>query len=51
LTPYWSKRLGKKSLHARQVSARGGELFCEDRGDRVEIAGRAAPYLEGTITI
>jgi PhzF family phenazine biosynthesis protein len=51
LTPYWSKRLGKKALHARQVSARGGELFCEDRGDRVAIAGRAAPYLEGTITI
>lgn len=51
LTPYWSKRLGKKALHARQVSARGGELFCEDRGDRVTIAGRAASYLEGTITI
>ena len=48
LVPYWSKRLGKKSLHALQVSERLGELHCEDRGDRVKIAGRAALYLEGS---
>jgi PhzF family phenazine biosynthesis protein len=51
LVPYWSKRLGKKRLRALQVSPRGGELFCEDRGDRVSIAGRAVPYLEGTIEV
>jgi PhzF family phenazine biosynthesis protein len=51
LVPYWSKRLGKKTLFARQVSARGGELWCEDRGPRVKIAGRAALYLEGTIEL
>lgn len=51
LIPYWSRRLGKARLHARQVSARGGELYCELRGDRVAIAGRAAPYLEGTIEV
>jgi PhzF family phenazine biosynthesis protein len=51
LAPYWSKRLGKKSLFARQVSARGGELWCEDRGERVAIAGRCAKYLEGTIEL
>ena len=33
LTPYWAKLLGKKTLTARQLSARGGELVCEDRGD------------------
>jgi PhzF family phenazine biosynthesis protein len=49
LIPYWSKRLGKKKLHAHQVSARGGELWCEDRGDRVTISGRAVRFLEGTI--
>jgi predicted PhzF superfamily epimerase YddE/YHI9 len=49
LIPYWSQRLGKSKLHARQVSARGGELWCEDRGDRVSIAGRAVLYLEGRI--
>lgn len=51
LTPYWAERLHKRKLHALQVSARGGELFCEDRRDRVAIAGRAVLYLEGTITI
>jgi PhzF family phenazine biosynthesis protein len=51
LTPYWSKRLGRKKLHAQQVSRRGGELFCEDRGTRIGIAGRAVLYLEGEITV
>ncbi len=51
LTPYWSDRLGRHKLHARQLSARGGELFCEMQGERVLISGRAAPYLKGTITL
>jgi predicted PhzF superfamily epimerase YddE/YHI9 len=51
LTPYWAKRLGKKELFARQVSKRGGDLWCEDRGERTLIGGYVAPYLEGTITI
>jgi PhzF family phenazine biosynthesis protein len=51
LVPYWSQRLGKTSLFARQVSARGGELWCEDRGERVIIAGRCVKYLEGTIEL
>ena len=51
LAPYWGRRLGKSVLSARQVSARGGELLCTLRGERVEIAGRVAPYLEATITI
>ncbi len=51
LVPYWAKRLGKPRLVAHQVSARGGELFCEDRGERVVIAGRAVKYLEGIIDI
>ena len=50
LIPYWSRRLSKKSLHAFQVSARGGELFCEDAGTRVKIGGRAVTYAAGTIT-
>jgi PhzF family phenazine biosynthesis protein len=51
LVPYWSNRLGKKSLHAIQVSRRGGELFCEGRGTRVTISGHAALYATGTIHI
>ena len=49
LIPYWSKRLGKRKLFARQISARGGELFCEDRGDRVGIGGDAVTYAEGKL--
>jgi PhzF family phenazine biosynthesis protein len=49
LIPFWSRRLGKKQMRAVQVSARSGELFCEDRGDRVKIAGRAALFAEGKI--
>jgi PhzF family phenazine biosynthesis protein len=49
--PYWARRLGKTKLLARQLSARGGELACEDRGTRVLISGRAALYMEGAITV
>jgi PhzF family phenazine biosynthesis protein len=49
LVPYWSKRLNKALLHAWQVSARGGELWCQDRGDRVTIQGRSIEYLVGSI--
>jgi PhzF family phenazine biosynthesis protein len=51
LIPYWSKRLGKKKLFARQLSKRGGELFCEDAGDRVRIGGKTALYLRGEIQL
>lgn len=51
LTPYWAQRTGKARLRARQLSRRGGELHCEDRGERVAIAGRARLYLEGAIEV
>lgn len=51
LVPYWSNRLGRKKLHALQVSARGGELWCEDQGERVSISGKAVQVLSGEITI
>jgi len=51
LIPYWASRLGKTKLFARQVSPRGGELWCEHRGDRVTMAGRAVKYLEGNIVV
>ena len=51
LIPYWSKRLGKTKLHARQLSSRGGELFCEDRGERVGIGGTALTYVEGRLEL
>jgi len=51
LIPYWSQRLGKRELFARQVSSRGGELWCVDRGARVTIAGHGVMFLDGTIEI
>ena len=51
LIPYWSRRLGKQEMFARQISRRGGELWCRDRGTRVSIAGRAVKYLEGRIQV
>jgi PhzF family phenazine biosynthesis protein len=51
LVPYWAARLGKSELHARQVSRRGGELWCKLDGDRVKIAGASRLYLKGQISI
>jgi PhzF family phenazine biosynthesis protein len=51
LVPYWAAKLGKTSLLAHQVSTRGGVLQCEERGERVGIAGQAVLYLEGYINV
>jgi predicted PhzF superfamily epimerase YddE/YHI9 len=51
LIPFWAQHLGKTKLFARQVSPRGGELFCELLGARVRIGGRATLYLHGEIVV
>ena len=51
LTPFWAKRLGKKTLKARQASARGGDLICTDDGARTVIQGDCALYLTGEIEV
>lgn len=51
LIPFWAKRLGKTELLARQVSKRGGTLFCRHQGSRVHIAGHAVLYLEGELVL
>ena len=51
LTPYWAQRLGKNSLVARQVSARGGSLACRLQGDRVILAGRAVTFMTAKIDL
>jgi predicted PhzF superfamily epimerase YddE/YHI9 len=47
LIPYWAQQLNKSTLVARQLSARGGLLFCEHKGERVTMAGKAVLYLKG----
>lgn len=51
IVPYWASRLGKTDIHARQVSARGGDLYCRDQGERVEIAGSAVMTLQGSLVL
>lgn len=51
LTPYWTARLGRKELIARQISRRGGVIGCVDRGDRVSLSGQAVFFLDGQISI
>lgn len=51
LTPYWAARLGKKNLHARQISSRSGVIDCVDRGDRVSLRGRAVFFMDGQISV
>ncbi len=51
LIPYWSSKLAKKDLVAKQLSARGGTLYCQDMGDRVKISGSAVLYLRGSIEV
>ena len=49
LIPWWGEKLGKTTMMARQVSARGGALRCQWQGDRVLISGQATTYLRGTV--
>jgi len=51
LIPYWAKRLGKDTMTARQLSKRGGTLYCKNQGERVKIAGHAVLFMTGTIEI
>ncbi|QRA45025.1 PhzF family phenazine biosynthesis protein [Chryseobacterium cucumeris] len=47
LIPFWSSRLGKDQLFARQISERGGQLYCENKKERVIVAGKAQTYSVG----
>jgi PhzF family phenazine biosynthesis protein len=51
LTPYWAKRLGKKTMKARQASPRGGDLVCTEEGARTILSGPCALYMKGEISV
>lgn len=51
LTPYWSGRLGKKAMDARQISSRAGVIGCVARGDRVSLRGGAVFFMDGKISV
>jgi len=49
LVPYWAQRLNQRSMAARQISARGGELACRLEGDRVFMTGSAVTFMQGRV--
>lgn len=51
LTPFWSGRLSKKEMVAKQLSRRGGTLYCQDCGERVHISGYAVTHLIGELLL
>ncbi len=51
LIPFWSEKLGKKRMQAKQLSQRGGDLYCQHSGERVIIGGKCIFYMQGVIKI
>jgi PhzF family phenazine biosynthesis protein len=52
LIPFWNEKLGKTSMTAKQLSHRGGDLFCSQlNNERVSIGGQCVFYMEGTFRI
>jgi PhzF family phenazine biosynthesis protein len=51
LAPYWSGKLGKNKLRARQISKRGGDVNCEMADARVILRGAAVTFMRGEISI
>lgn len=52
LIPYWSEKLGKKKMHALQLSHRGGELWVDQvNEERVTISGKCVFYMKGEINL
>ena len=51
LVPFWAEKLNKNTLHAKQLSKRGGELWCENIGDRVTMSGNCVFYMKGEINV
>ena len=51
LIPFWSEKLGKEKMIAKQLSQRGGTVYCEQKGERVMMGGCCVFYMKGQIMI
>lgn len=49
LSPFWSKRLGRKQLTGYQASTRGGVVRVRLDGERVHLGGQAVTVLSGKL--
>jgi len=51
LIPFWSEKLGRKKMTARQLSRRGGSLTVEQLNNRVLMGGECVFYMKGEFEI
>ncbi len=51
LIPFWGYKLGKNKMTAKQLSKRGGDIYCEHKGDRVIMGGKCVFYMKGEIEL
>jgi PhzF family phenazine biosynthesis protein len=51
IVPYWAGKMGKAKIHSRHLSPRGGDLWCENKGEKVVIAGETSLVIDGTIRL
>ena len=51
LIPFWSSKLGKNKMTAGQLSQRGGDIYCEQKGERVIMGGQCVFYMKGVFTL
>jgi PhzF family phenazine biosynthesis protein len=51
LIPFWSYKLGKEKMTAKQLSKRGGDIYCEQKGERVIMGGQCVFYMKGEMEI
>jgi len=51
LIPFWSEKLGKTKMEAKQLSPRGGYLLVEQNGERVQMGGKCVFYMKGEISL
>lgn len=51
LVPNWANRFERTQLHSRQLSQRGGDLWCRLDGDRVIISGESVTFFDGSIEL
>ncbi len=51
IVPYWSSRLQRRELHSRQLSPRGGDLWCRLEENTVVISGESTTFLSGTVEL
>lgn len=51
IVPYWAERMGKREIHSRHLSSRGGDLWCELGDGNVTISGESILVIEGTMRL